>query len=206
MQPLLSLGAYDIEQQRQSIRSNIQQAPAQWIVARGRRGAVTRAGTRRGGGRSRSKAAHAGSPWITALIESLSDVPWSRVILLPKQLLSSVVYSHLFHPAEPEPQTPGRHFTPSRTTSPLPSRLPTRTISHDLSPPRHPPAFGRNSHRLAVRFYRLTTTSQSDRFNQTRSILSIQGARTVLLSSTAVKAQLFAKRRMDALIVSHRFE
>lgn len=36
---LLSLGAYDIEQQRQSIRSNIQQAPAQWIVARGRRGA-----------------------------------------------------------------------------------------------------------------------------------------------------------------------
>lgn len=34
--PLLSLGAYDIEQQRQSIRSNIQQAPAQWIVARGR--------------------------------------------------------------------------------------------------------------------------------------------------------------------------
>lgn len=118
MQPLLSLGAYDIEQQRQSIRSNIQQAPAQWIVARGRRGAVTRAGTRRGGERSRSKAAHAGSPWITALIESLSDVPWSRVILLPKQLLSSVVYSHLFHPAEPEPQTPGRHFTPSRTTSP----------------------------------------------------------------------------------------
>lgn len=63
MQPLLSLGAYDIEQQRQSIRSNIQQAPAQWIVTRGRRGAVTRAGTRRrGGGRSRSKAAHAGIP------------------------------------------------------------------------------------------------------------------------------------------------
>lgn len=45
MQPLLSLGAYDIEQQRQSIRSNIQQAPAQWIVARG---AGTRA--RLGGG------------------------------------------------------------------------------------------------------------------------------------------------------------
>lgn len=53
----------------------------------------------------RSKAAHAGSPWITALIESLSDVPWSRVILLPKQLLSSVVYSHLFHPTEPDPRT-----------------------------------------------------------------------------------------------------
>lgn len=34
--PLLSLAAYDIEQQRQSIRSNIQQASAQWIVARGR--------------------------------------------------------------------------------------------------------------------------------------------------------------------------
>jgi len=38
IQPLLSLGAYDIEQQQQSIRSNIQQARAQWIVARGRRG------------------------------------------------------------------------------------------------------------------------------------------------------------------------
>jgi len=38
IQPLLLLGAYDIEQQQQSIRSNIQQARAQWIVARGRRG------------------------------------------------------------------------------------------------------------------------------------------------------------------------
>lgn len=112
MQPLLSLGAYDIEQQRQSIRSNIQQAPAQWIVARERRG---RARGRGGGGYPRSKAAHAGSPWITALIESLSDVPWSRVILLPKQLLSSVVYSHLFHPAEPQAPTDTSHLSPPPT-------------------------------------------------------------------------------------------
>lgn len=91
----------------------------------------------------RSKAAHAGSPWITALIESLSDVPWSRVILLPKQLLSSVVYSHLFHPAEPDRRTlpfssPSRASTHS-PTSELPTlhtpELPTPTISHDLSPP-----------------------------------------------------------------------
>lgn len=90
----------------------------------------------------RSKAAHAGSPWITALIESLSDVPWSRVILLPKQLLSSVVYSHLFHPAEPDRRIP--FFSPSCTTthSPTPEpptlhtpEFPTPTISHDLSPP-----------------------------------------------------------------------
>lgn len=75
----------------------------------------------RGGGarrvHPRSKAAHARSPslWITALIESLSDVPWSRVILLPKQLLSSVVYSHLFHLAEPAPPTllPLLHFNTS---------------------------------------------------------------------------------------------
>lgn len=111
---------------------------------------TTGAGTRESAGvckgvHPRSKAAHAGSPWITALIESLSDVPWSRVILLPKQLLSSVVYSHLFHPAEPEPQNPGRHFTlspplsPHLTPHPVP-RFPTRTISHDLYLPRHPPA------------------------------------------------------------------
>lgn len=50
MQPLLSLGAYDIEQQRQSIRSNIQQAPAQWIVARGRRGGYAGGGCAEGGG------------------------------------------------------------------------------------------------------------------------------------------------------------
>lgn len=50
MQPLLSLGAYDIEQQRQSIRSNIQQAPAQWIVARGRRGGYAGGGCAEGEG------------------------------------------------------------------------------------------------------------------------------------------------------------
>lgn len=105
MQPLLSPGAYDIEQQRQSIRSNIQQAPAQWIVARGRRGGGRATWTReRGRGEDapaiKSRACR-DPPWITALIESLSDVPWSRVILLPKQLLSSMVYSHLFHPAAP---------------------------------------------------------------------------------------------------------
>lgn len=75
----------------------------------------------------RSKAAHAGSPWITALIESLSDVPWSRVILLPKQLLSSVVYSHLFHPAEPERRT--LPFSSS-------SRVPIYLLTHPLT---HPP-------------------------------------------------------------------
>lgn len=155
VQPLLSLGAYDIEQQRQSIRSNIQQAPAQWIVARGRRGERGE-GTVDGGVREvypRSKAAHAGSPWITALIESLSDVPWSRVILLPKQLLSSVVYSHLFHPAEPEPQNPGRHFTP-RPAPPCPPTSDTYDLARSLStaPPSQP--FGQNSHRLVVLFYR----------------------------------------------------
>lgn len=101
-----------------------------------------RGGSASGGARRvhpRSKAAHARSPslWITALIESLSDVPWSRVILLPKQLLSSVVYSHLFHLAEPEPPTllPLLHFT-----------LP---ISHDLLPPSHRHPFGT----LATRYH-----------------------------------------------------
>lgn len=141
MQPLLSPGAYDIEQQRQSIRSNIQQAPAQWIVARGRWGRARNedAGTWAGRVRPRSKAAHAGSPWITALIESLSDVPWSRVILLPKQLLSSVVYSHLFHPAAPRPAlTLGcRHFTPPASdTSDLARSLAPAVTSSWLRKPR----------------------------------------------------------------------
>lgn len=101
-----------------------------------------RGGSASGGARRvhpRSKAAHARSPslWITALIESLSDVPWSRVILLPKQLLSSVVYSHLFHLAEPEPPPtllPLLHFT-----------LP---ISHDLLPPSHRHPFGTPGHEI----------------------------------------------------------
>ena len=56
--------------------------------------------------------AHAGSLWITALIESVSDVPWSRVILLPKQLLSFVVYSHLYHPLIATSTFRTQHFTP----------------------------------------------------------------------------------------------
>jgi len=147
VQPLLSLGAYDIEQQRQSIRSNIQQAPAQWIVAGDDRG-----GERDAEGRTRDqKPRHAGSPpvsllpspWITALIESLSDVPWSRVILLPKQLLSSVVYSCLFHPASTsQPASPP--LCPQSTLC-APLRLPTPPISRTISHHRvhHPSGTGR---------------------------------------------------------------
>lgn len=147
MQPLLSPGAYDIEQQRQSIRSNIQQAPAQWIVARGRRGGGRATWTRergRGEGEPAIKSrACRDPPWITALIESLSDVPWSRVILLPKQLLSSMVYSHLFHPAAPAdpPRPPSAlHVPPSLYSLPPLSLSPgfrhlrSRTILCSLSP------------------------------------------------------------------------
>jgi len=143
VQPLLSLGAYDIEQQRQSIRSNIQQAPAQWIVAWD-----DGSGERDRRGRARDqKPRHAGSPlsrsppppWITALIESLSDVPWSRVILLPKQLLSSVVYSRLFHPAgapASQPATPAPSLPAVDTLRPTPV-ADSADLSYDLTPPRN---------------------------------------------------------------------
>lgn len=142
----------------------------------------------------RSKAAHAGSPWITALIESLSDVPWSRVILLPKQLLSSVVYSHLFHPAEPEPQNPGRHFTPFPS---LPPTSDTYDLARSLSTAPAPSRpFGQNSHRLVVRFYRRFRNP----IDLIRPIYSGRGPSFCLLPLKP------AKRRMDALIVSYRFK
>jgi len=111
--------------------------------SKGTTGAVMRARecAGKGKGHPRSKAAHAGSPWITALIESLSDVPWSRVILLPKQLLSSVVYSHLFHPVEPKLQTPASTLH----TLPLLSLLPCPDFRHDRTISRYRaylPAFG----------------------------------------------------------------
>jgi hypothetical protein len=74
VQPLLSLGAYDIEQQRQSIRSNIQQAPAQWIVAWD-----DGIGVRDGGGRTRDqKPRHAGSP-----LPLPRNLPLLLLLLLP---------------------------------------------------------------------------------------------------------------------------
>ena len=45
-------------------------------------------------------------------------MPWSRVILLPKQLLSSVVYSHPYHPLIATSTLRTRRFTP-QLMSPL---------------------------------------------------------------------------------------
>lgn len=47
---------------------------------------------------AQSKAVRTGSPYTAALIESLSDMPWSRFILLPKPTLSSIYCSHRFRP------------------------------------------------------------------------------------------------------------
>jgi len=94
---------------------------------------------------SPSSSSSSSPPWITALIESLSDVPWSRVILLPKQLLSSVVYSRLFHPAgapasQPasQPASPPPPFPQSTLCTPL--RLPTLPISRTISRHREIPS------------------------------------------------------------------
>jgi len=164
---------------------------------KGTTGAVTRAGACGGEEHPRSKAAHAGSPWITALIESLSDVPWSRVILLPKQLLSSVVYSHLFPPAESEPQTP------TNTSHSLSPSLVFDTYDLARSLAATPPsAFGQNSHRLVIRFYRLTTISQFNRFN--RIDLSYIGCGPSFYP--LVKTSSSRNVVWTALIVGHRFE